>query len=231
MKNGSFLVSNSLKMELTVTLVRHGNTDANNERWLQGQVDTDLNMNGLQQAKLCGERLATDKFDHIYCSDLTRCKKTASAIMDHHQDLTIQYEPSLRERDFGTLSRQPIKFLGSESKRLNISVHQLISSHNGESEEGFKVRVVNAFETLIEDAQEKKYQSILVLTHGGPLRALTNYWLETGYQSAEDVIVASVAQGNTAITKITIHDKRIIEFNSVSHLKNTNYQQPPPPAV
>lgn len=25
-------------MSLTVTLVRHGNTDANNERWLQGQT-------------------------------------------------------------------------------------------------------------------------------------------------------------------------------------------------
>lgn len=151
--------------------------------------------------------------------------------MDHHQDLTIQYEPSLRERDFGTLSRKPIKYLGSESTRLGISVHQLISNHNGESEDSFKARVVKAFETLIADAQEKKYQSILMVTHGGPLRALTNYWLETGYQLAEGVIVASVAQGNTAITKITIHDKRIMEFNSVSHLKNTNYHQPPPPAV
>lgn len=83
-------------MGLTVTLVRHGNTDANNERWIQGQVgkqlkicfskvliffsssvDTELNTVGLDQANRCGHRLKDEQFQHVYCSDLKRCKQVS----------------------------------------------------------------------------------------------------------------------------------------------------------
>lgn len=80
-------------MTLRVTVIRHGNTDANNEGWLQGQfgkvsylycspfanavitIDTHLNSNGLNQAKSCGYRFQNESYDHAYCSDLTRCKQ------------------------------------------------------------------------------------------------------------------------------------------------------------
>lgn len=151
--------------------------------------------------------------------------------MIHHPDLSIEYEAMLRERDFGSLSRQPIKYLGTESNKQHISVEQLISNHNGEVISTFKARIVKAFDAVIKDAQEKKYQSILVVTHGGPLRVLTDYWLEDGFKPLEGLSVTSVAQGNTAITKVTLPDKQIIKFNSTTHLKNNSKNQPPPPAV
>ncbi|KAI9472248.1 MAG: histidine phosphatase superfamily [Benjaminiella poitrasii] len=220
-------------MSLLVTLVRHGNTDANNERWLQGHVDTDLNENGLRQADSCGERLKEQGFDHVYCSDLKRCKQTASAILSNHPSVTIDYIPLLRERDFGKLSRQPLKNLTTLSKKLNVSIDQLISDNQGESVKTFRGRAATAWEFIVNDAQANNYKSVLVVTHGGPLKYLTSYWLENGFRAVrEDLIVAPVAQGNTAITHINVTDKVIHEFNSTSHLKDQqNSNQPPPPAV
>ncbi|KAI7900311.1 histidine phosphatase superfamily [Cokeromyces recurvatus] len=219
-------------MSLLVTLVRHGNTNANNERWLQGHTDTDLNENGLKQADSCGERLKEQNFDHVYCSDLKRCKQTASAILSYQKSVSIDYLPLLRERDFGKLSRQPLKYLNTESQRLNLTIDQFIVNHQGESEKTFRERAVAAWKFIIKDAQEKKYRSILVVTHGGPLKYLSSYWIESGFKTAQDgLVVAPVAQGNTAITRISVTDKLIYEFNSTNHLKEQNSTQPPPPAV
>ncbi|KAI7893638.1 histidine phosphatase superfamily [Mucor mucedo] len=213
-------------MSFTVTLVRHGNTDANNERWLQGQIDTDLNKNGREQAKRCGKRLKDDPFSKVYCSDLNRCKQTAAAIMAHHPGLSIAYDEQLRERDFGKLSGKPLKYLTSESTRQHLSVDEFITQEGGESVEVFRRRIITAYEKLIAEAQEQQLSSILVVTHGGPLKYLTSYWIENEYK-LDPLIVKPMAHGNTAITKI--HNQMIIQFNSTDHLLNQN--QPPPPAV
>ncbi|KAI7870774.1 histidine phosphatase superfamily [Spinellus fusiger] len=78
-------------MTLYITLVRHGNTDANNEKWLQGHTDTSLNSNGLQQATLVGERLKVEKFDKVYCSTLYRCQQTEKAITHYHPNSPVDY--------------------------------------------------------------------------------------------------------------------------------------------
>jgi broad specificity phosphatase PhoE len=159
--------------------------------------------------------------------------KTASAIMSHHANLSIEYDPMLRERDFGKLSRQPLKYLTSESTKQHIAVDEFIAKHDGESEKVFRSRIVKAYKTLINDAQKKQYQSVLVVTHGGPLKYLSSYWLENEFKLVEGLDVAPVAQGNTAVTRIVIgEDVNLIEeFNSTSHLKNQSSNQPPPPAV
>jgi broad specificity phosphatase PhoE len=155
--------------------------------------------------------------------------------MAHHPDLTIEYASGLRERDFGKLSRQPLKYLTSESTRQHLTMDEFISQHEGESEAVFRARILKAYKELIQDSQEKEYQSILVVTHGGPLKYLSSYWLENGFKVLDGLVAAPVAQGNTAVTKIKIdgdNDCKIIEeFNSVSHLKKQNLNQPPPPAV
>ncbi|CEP19200.1 hypothetical protein [Parasitella parasitica] len=220
-------------MPLQVTLVRHGNTDANNERWLQGHVDTDLNENGLSQAACCGKRLHTASYDHVYCSDLKRCKQTASAILAHHSpNISIDYIPMLRERDFGKLSRQPLSYLLSESQRQGLSVDEFVSKHGGESDFTFQSRVISAWNFIIRDAQDKHYQSVLVVTHGGPLKHLARFWIDNEFQVVnKEFTVVPVAHGNTAVTRINATDKTIYEFNSTSHLKNQSANQPPPPAV
>lgn len=188
-----------------------------------------MNSNGQQQAKNCGKRLKDELFDHIYCSDLNRCKQTAAAILTHHDCLTINYHVSLRERDFGQLSRKPLKYLGSESRKQSLTIDQLVAENGGETEQMLQKRVLAAWEFIVDDALSQKYSNVLVVTHGGPLRQLVNYWLQQNYESNE--VVAPVAHGNTAVTRVDVTNKRILEFNSTSHLSSVYASQPPPPAV
>lgn len=59
-------------MQARVYLVRHGETDANRNKIIQGQLDTPLNEIGLEQAALVARALRTVKFDAALSSDLSR---------------------------------------------------------------------------------------------------------------------------------------------------------------
>ena len=58
-----------------VYLVRHGETDANREGIIQGQMNTPLNNRGVYQANIVREALRSIPFDTAYSSDLTRASK------------------------------------------------------------------------------------------------------------------------------------------------------------
>lgn len=163
------------------------------------------------------------------------CAKTASEILVFHESLTIEYRPGLREADFGKLSGLPIKALSHEAARLKVSYDQAAAVHGGETRVTFETRIIQTFETIVKDAKEKGYTSILIVTHGGPLRCLAAYWKQQGYQVMDTSIrISTVPHGNTAVTKITIDDSGkgfIYEFNDSSHLDAQNAANDPPPAV
>ncbi len=83
-----------------IVLVRHGETDWNRERRLQGQLDVPLNVQGLEQAAQLGKALAGERFDAVYASDLSRAKQTAQALADR-VGATVRDDAGLRERHYG----------------------------------------------------------------------------------------------------------------------------------
>lgn len=82
-----------------MTITRHGETDANINRILQGVNVGELTELGTSQAEKLGERLKDEKFDVIYCSDTIRTKQTASEVVKYHKNTPFYYTPDLRERD------------------------------------------------------------------------------------------------------------------------------------
>ena len=81
-------------------LVRHGQTDWNQERRYQGQADPPLNDQGRQQARELAARLAGERVSAIYSSDLRRALETAQ-IIAHGLTALIQVDPRLREISLG----------------------------------------------------------------------------------------------------------------------------------
>ncbi len=59
-------------------LIRHGQTDWNEERRVQGQSDSRLTQLGREQAIELGQRIQLVEFDKVFCSSSFRTRQTAA---------------------------------------------------------------------------------------------------------------------------------------------------------
>src|SRR5438874_11108266 len=84
---------------LRIFLARHGQTDWNVERRLQGGNDIELNNNGREQAKKLAEMLGNVEIDQIYCSGLRRSRETAEIVAGK---IPVESLPGLNEQSFGS---------------------------------------------------------------------------------------------------------------------------------
>lgn len=81
-------------------IMRHGETEMNLNRQVQGHTDSPLTENGRAQVEKSAKELAKHKIDLIISSDFGRAKETAE-IIAKETGAEIVYETALRERNFG----------------------------------------------------------------------------------------------------------------------------------
>jgi probable phosphoglycerate mutase len=82
-------------------ILRHGRTDWNDARRIQGQTDTALNARGRTQAAQWARALAGRGWTRVVSSDLSRAVETASAIARALGCAPPEADPRLREQDWG----------------------------------------------------------------------------------------------------------------------------------
>jgi len=97
---------------MLITMVRHGQTDANFNRIIQGRIDNPLNQIGREQAHHVGSHLKSlnRHYDLMVSSQLSRALETAQIIksyMDTHKSILINHH--LVEREFGSLEEKPFE--------------------------------------------------------------------------------------------------------------------------
>ncbi|KAM6895226.1 fructose-2,6-bisphosphatase TIGAR B [Xenentodon cancila] len=89
----------------SLTLVRHGETQYNRDKLLQGQgVDAALSDTGARQGHAAGRYLRHVPFSNVFVSNLQRAVQTAEIILrcnTHCSGMEMVLEPLLRERGFG----------------------------------------------------------------------------------------------------------------------------------
>jgi 2,3-bisphosphoglycerate-dependent phosphoglycerate mutase len=184
-----------------ICFVRHGETNWNAERRMQGHIDIPLNANGISQAERLANALIRVKhsFDVIYSSDLERALHTANAVA-RALSLDVQITPRLRERNVGKLqglllSEAPV--LLPEIWQRHIARELDHDLGGGESIRTFHQRMQDILELFL---NEHRGQSVLAVSHGGSLDMI--YRIVT--QQALDAERVAVVP-NTSLNWIT-HD-------------------------
>jgi probable phosphoglycerate mutase len=88
---------------MRIILVRHGETERNREKRLQGGfADIDLNETGREQARAIASALEGEEITALYSSPLKRTRHTAQPIAETHH-LEVNIEPNLREINAGDI--------------------------------------------------------------------------------------------------------------------------------
>ena len=148
-----------------IYLIRHGETDWNVERKIQGQTDIPLNKNGQKQAKDSSEEISKLKIDKIYSSDLSRAKETAE-IINKKVGAEITFDKRLREVNYGDFEGVQIdKFTDKDWEIFNETPEKI----KGESRQ----QVYNRVKSFIDEIKDD--ENVLVVTHGGSLRMMLYY--------------------------------------------------------
>jgi len=148
-----------------ILLARHGQSDWNATRRWQGHADRPLTEKGREQARALAERLRHVELDAVYSSDLRRAADTAAAVSNEVIEL-----PALREVDVGSWSGLT---RAEAEERFPDGVARwregLPGWEDGESYEELTRRVLAA---VLEIARRHEGGRVLVVSHGGPIRAL-----------------------------------------------------------
>ena len=158
---------------MTITrfcLIRHGETDWNAARRLQGHTDINLNARGLAQAAQMARALKKIdlQFDVLYTSDLQRAAKTAQAIEVLFNSCAIRND-ALRERHLGALQglttdEAPLREPELWQSHLSRNIEECL--RNGESIQQFADRIKTALEQI---RLQHLGKTILLVSHGGAL--------------------------------------------------------------
>ncbi len=163
----------------TLYLVRHGETEWNTQRRIQGQLDSELTPEGVTATKELAQRLKDLHFDAIFSSDLGRAAKTAKILKLDRELQIVTYE-ALRERTFGPYD-------GRYGKDHDEELRDLLKQYEALSaEEQFKFKFADTYESdeelmsrfitkLREIAVGYEGKTILVVTHGGNLRTFLTH--------------------------------------------------------
>jgi probable phosphoglycerate mutase len=155
-------------MTTRIYFIRHGETDWNVDKRIQGQTDTPLNETGRGQALAMAFNAAHHDFSAVYSSDLVRALDTARMIAGR-RGLEVRSLPQLRERHFGNfqgmtaeegLQRYPAADVWYTARDVN---YDFVT---GESLVQFAERVKDAVDKL---AKHHLNQTIAVVSHAGVL--------------------------------------------------------------
>ncbi len=191
----------------TIHLARHGQSDWNAEARWQGHADRPLTELGRRQATELANRLAAVPLDSVYSSDLRRAQETATAVAAP-RGLSVRALPELREIDVGSwsgLTRAEAEERFPEAfRRWADGGH---GWEDGETYEGMTSRVLDA---ILRIAAEHPDGSVLVVSHGGPIRAV--HAVALGIDLAAHRRVRPV-EPNARLSRLAVEDGRIARLD------------------
>jgi probable phosphoglycerate mutase len=190
----------------TIALVRHGETDWNRERRIQGSTDIPMNDRGRAQSRATAERLAASRWDAVVTSPLSRSAETAAIIAGRLGLGGPAHEPALAERRHGTLEGLTTE----ERRRLEAEAVPI---------EGLESRVSvvsRAVPALLGFAARHPGGAVVAVTHGGVIQSvLLHLWERASLPSG------SVANGSVHELRVAGARLELVRSDAVGPVEAT----------
>ncbi len=192
---------------MKLILVRHGRTNENNSGVLQGHKDTEINEEGLKQAKRVAKRLKNEKIDAIYSSPMTRAIKTAEEINKFH-NLKIIKDDLLKERHYKD-------FEGKSHKDDEYTKLKFQWDNNGEIESIKEIyervgKFINNIYKL------HKNDTVVVVSHGCTIRSMIFEINKTEHNEKNYI---GIHNTSVSIIEYNEKDNKVHVLNCIRHLE------------
>ncbi len=193
-----------------ILLVRHGESEWNAVRRLQGQADIDLSTRGKEQARALAPMVASFNPGLVLTSDLKRAANTA-ALLGHDDAVR---EPLLREQNVGAWTGMEIAQLMADAPGAYAGWRAgTFAPENGEIWGDFRARVGKA----IESARASDAETVLMVCHGGVIRAALDAAL--GLSPAR---IIPVGPASLTILSYPQEEARLEVFNATTFAPEVN---------
>jgi len=199
---------------MKIFLIRHGETEKNASNILHGKGDIErLNETGKQQIEKTAEILKAKNISKVFCSKETRAKESASILSNILECPSITID-GLEERNWGIYSNRPWSDVKEILDPMTLDERYTYTPQEGESWKSFEERLICAINNSI---KESEGENIVILTHGGAIRALMPYLL--GVSKEESF---KYDPQNASITEFEYIDGSFknIRIDDISHLLN-----------
>ena len=195
-------------------LVRHGKTEWNEAGRYQGRSDIGLSATGVLEAEALAQRLAGERIDAAYCSDLKRAAGTARAILTGRDIEAVACE-ELREIDFGDLEGLTFDQIRQRDPQTDwwTARDADMELPGGESIRQLSDRVSRFLARL---GGQDEAQTVLVVAHGGTLRALMCLLLDLALEH-----LWQIGLDSASLSMVDMYSDRMVLslLNDTCHLK------------
>jgi len=201
---------------MDIYLVRHGQTEWDEERRMQGRKNSDLTAMGREDSKYLAKELSHTEFSQIYSSPLERAMETARYIMVGRTQEIIPFE-AFKEMNFGEwegMVDREVKSRYPEDHFDFMNRPNLFKPLGGESFEELRERVEKGLDDLIATAVGDR---ILVVTHTFVIKTI----LSIVHDYPVDDFWNTTFLKSTSLTVLRVDDEGKIEAiveGDVSHL-------------
>jgi len=218
-----------MNKQITLYLVRHGQTYFNIYNKLQGWSNSPLTDAGIADAKGAGERLKDVQFAAAYCSDTTRAEQTARTILAANlsqpsADLTSSH--FFREEFYGYYEGTDMaqawyvagaphgvpSFKAIEEKysigKAKDFLKEADPFRQAENNEEYWARVDQGFSMIRQNPVLKDGDNVLVISHGNTLLSLMERYGQGKYD-------LSVRPANGSVTKLSLtpDEIKVLSYN------------------
>ena len=198
---------------MKIYFARHGQTDWNILRKVQGTTDIPLNENGIRQAQELCKNLEDRKisFEKIYTSYQARAVKTAQ-IVDEHFHSGYEIVLGLEEMNLGLFEGHnwdEILSMYAEEHKQWMSNKRYNRAPNGESYQMVMERLFRALDHIFEQHDTDSDKNLLIISHGAVIMTLLAMKRDIPFEQSHTIEVENATPIEFSIEELKDIRKRL----------------------